>query len=71
MSHPGQVLTKEQILDRVWAYDFGGSASVVQTYVSYLRAKVDRAQDPDGPTPEPLIHTVNRVGYVLRTGGGP
>ncbi|MQM27271.1 response regulator transcription factor [Glycomyces albidus] len=64
MAHPGQVLTKAQILDRVWQYDFGGNASVVQTYVSYLRAKVDRV--PDGPDPVPLIHTVNRVGYMMR-----
>jgi two-component system OmpR family response regulator len=69
MSHPGQVLTKEQILDRVWQYDFGGNASVVQTYISYLRAKVDRPPGVDGTAPEPLIHTVNRVGYVLRAGG--
>lgn len=66
MAHPGQVLTKEQILDRVWEYDFGGNASVVQTYISYLRAKIDRQPEGD---PEPLIHTVNRVGYVLRAGG--
>lgn len=69
MAHPGQVLTKEQILDRVWQYDFGGNASVVQTYISYLRAKVDRNPDPDGPAPTPLIHTVNRIGYVMRAGG--
>lgn len=69
MAHPGQVLTKEQILDRVWEYDFGGNASVVQTYISYLRAKIDRQPDPDGTAPEPLIHTVNRIGYVLRAGG--
>lgn len=68
MAHPGQVLTKAQILDRVWEYDFGGNASIVQTYISYLRAKVDRHPEPGGPDPEPLIHTVNRVGYVLRAG---
>jgi two-component system OmpR family response regulator len=67
MAHPGQVLTKSQILDRVWQYDFGGNASVVQTYISYLRAKVDRSPDSDGPAPVPLIHTVNRIGYVMRT----
>jgi two-component system, OmpR family, response regulator len=55
----GRVLTKAQILDHVWEYDFGGDASVLETYVSYLRRKVDKV-DP------PLIHTVRGVGYVLR-----
>jgi two-component system, OmpR family, response regulator len=55
----GRVVTKRQILDHVWEYDFGGNEGVVQTYVSYLRRKVD-AFDP------PLIHTVPRVGYSLR-----
>ena len=55
----GRVLTRAQILDHVWEYDFGGDASVLETYVSYLRRKVDRV-DP------PLIHTVRGVGYVLR-----
>jgi two-component system OmpR family response regulator len=55
----GQVLTRAQILDHVWNYDFGGDASVVETYVSYLRRKVD--------TVEPkLLHTVRGVGYTLR-----
>jgi two-component system OmpR family response regulator len=57
----GRVLTRNQILDHVWEYDFGGQATVVETYISYLRKKVDRL----GP---PLIHTVRGVGYVLRTG---
>jgi len=56
----GRVLTRSQILDHVWHYDFGGDASVLETYVSYLRRKVDR-YDP------PLIQTVRGVGYVLRT----
>ncbi|MCO6005184.1 response regulator transcription factor [Actinoallomurus purpureus] len=55
----GRVLSKRQILDHVWNYDFGGNDGVVQTYISYLRRKVD-AVDP------PLIHTVPRIGYVLR-----
>jgi two-component system OmpR family response regulator len=55
----GRVLSKAQILDHVWNYDFGGNDNVVETYVSYLRRKVDRR----GP---PLIHTVRGVGYVLR-----
>jgi len=59
VSNAGRVLSKRQILDHVWEYDFGGNDSVVQTYVSYLRRKVD-VFDP------PLIHTVPRVGYVMR-----
>jgi two-component system OmpR family response regulator len=59
VANAGRVLTKRQILDYVWDYDFGGSDGVVQTYISYLRRKVD-----DGAPP--LIHTVPRVGYVLR-----
>jgi len=55
-----RVVSKPQILDRVWDYDFGGEANVVETYISYLRKKVDR----DAP---PLIHTVRGVGYCLRT----
>jgi two-component system, OmpR family, response regulator len=54
-----RVLTNRQILDHVWNYDFGGSHGVVQTYVSYLRRKVE-AHEPR------LIHTVPRVGYTLR-----
>jgi two-component system OmpR family response regulator len=56
----GRVLTRSQILDHVWHYDFGGDASVLETYISYLRRKVDR-HDPA------LIQTVRGVGYVLRT----
>ncbi len=55
----GRVLSRAQILDHVWEYDFGGNASVVETYVSYLRKKVDRF-------PPPLIQTVRGVGYTLR-----
>ncbi len=54
-----RVLTRSQILDHVWEYDFGGDARVLETYISYLRKKVD-ADDP------PLIHTVRGVGYTLR-----
>ena len=57
-----RVLSKAQILDHVWNYDFGGEANIVETYISYLRKKVDR----DGP---PLIHTVRGVGYCLRSSG--
>jgi two-component system OmpR family response regulator len=59
MANPRRVLSKSQILDHVWHYDFGGDASIVETYISYVRKKVD-AQEPH------LIHTVRGVGYVLR-----
>ena len=59
MSNPRRVLTRNQILDHVWDYDFGGDARVLETYISYLRKKVDH-KDP------PLIHTVRGVGYSLR-----
>jgi len=55
----GRVLTRSQILDHVWHYDFGGDASVLETYISYLRRKVDRFEPP-------LLQTVRGVGYVLR-----
>ncbi|MFR9728326.1 response regulator transcription factor [Saccharopolyspora sp. MS10] len=55
----GQVVSKRQILDEVWQYDFGGDPSIVDTYISYLRRKVDRVEPK-------LIHTVHGVGYVLR-----
>ena len=59
MQNPGRVLSKAQILDHVWQYDFGGDTNVVESYVSYLRKKVD--------TTEPrLLHTLRGVGYVLR-----
>jgi two-component system, OmpR family, response regulator len=57
--NPRRVLSKAQILDRVWNYDFGGDANVVEIYISYLRKKLD----PLGP---PLIHTVRGFGYCLR-----
>jgi two-component system OmpR family response regulator len=59
MSNAGRVLSKAQILDHVWNYDFGGDARVLETYVSYLRKKID----VDGA---PLIQTVRGVGYALR-----
>lgn len=59
MLNPRQVLSKRQILDNVWNYDFRGDVNVVETYVSYLRKKLER----EGP---PLIQTVRLVGYVLR-----
>jgi two-component system OmpR family response regulator len=57
--NPRRVLSKNQILDHVWHYDFGGDTNVVETYVSYLRRKLDKL----GP---PLLHTVRLVGYSLR-----
>jgi two-component system, OmpR family, response regulator len=59
LANPRRVLSKDQILDHVWNYDFGGDSSIVETYISYLRKKVD-VREP------PLIHTVRGVGYVLR-----
>jgi two-component system OmpR family response regulator len=59
MHNAGRVLSKAQILDNIWNYDFGGDANVVESYVSYLRRKID--------TTEPrLLHTLRGVGYVLR-----
>jgi two-component system, OmpR family, response regulator len=55
-----RVLSKDQILDHVWQYDFDGKSGVVENYISYLRKKVDIAEPP-------LIHTVRGFGYVLRT----
>ena len=59
MRNPRRVLSRNQILDRVWSYDFGGTSSVVEIYISYLRKKIDTL----GP---PMIHTVRGVGYVLK-----
>jgi len=59
MLNPRRVLTRSQLLDHVWNYDFGGDARVLETYISYLRKKID----VDAP---PLIHTVRGVGYALR-----
>lgn len=59
MRNPRRVLTRAQILDRVWNYDFAGKASIVDLYVSYLRKKIDVGRPK-------MIHTVRGVGYVLR-----
>jgi two-component system, OmpR family, response regulator len=59
LANPRRVLRRAQILDHVWNYDFGGDARILETYISYLRRKLDAA----GP---PLIHTVRGVGYALR-----
>ncbi len=60
MLNARRALSKAQILDHVWEYDFDGDANVVETYISYLRKKIDKL----GP---PLIHTIRGVGYTLRT----
>jgi len=59
LTHPRKVLSRAQILDHVWEYDFRGDAGVLETYISYLRRKVDAGRTP-------LLHTVRGVGYVLR-----
>ena len=59
MRNPRRVLSKAQILDRVWHYDFGGQANVVELYISYLRKKLDAGR-------EPMIHTMRGAGYVLK-----
>jgi two-component system OmpR family response regulator len=59
MRNPRRVLSKAQILDRVWNYDFGGQANVVELYISYLRKKIDAGRAP-------MIHTLRGVGYVLK-----
>jgi two-component system OmpR family response regulator len=64
MRNPRRVLSKAQILDRVWNYDFGGQAHVVELYISYLRKKIDSGRPP-------LIHTVRGVGYVLKPPAEP
>ena len=63
LSNARRVLTRDQILEQVWDYTFAGNASVLETYISYLRHKID-AHDP------PLIHTVRGVGYSLRLPSG-
>ncbi|MCW2776967.1 MAG: Alkaline phosphatase synthesis transcriptional regulatory protein phoP [Frankiales bacterium] len=64
MQNPNRVMSKQQILEHVWNYDFGGDGNVVESYVSYLRKKLD--------TSEPrLLHTVRGVGYVLRAPRAP
>ena len=62
MRNPRRVLSKAQILDRVWNYDFGGQANVVELYISYLRKKVDAGRVP-------MIHTLRGAGYVLKPAG--
>ena len=60
LEHPQQVLSKEVLLDRVWGYDFGGNANVVEVYVKQLRQKLERTGEAR------LLHTIRGAGYVLR-----
>ncbi|MGY3567358.1 response regulator transcription factor [Sinomonas sp. RB5] len=59
MENPKRVVSKAQILDRVWQYDFGGQANIVELYISYLRKKIDVDRAP-------MIHTVRGAGYVIK-----
>ena len=59
LSHPRQVLTREQILERVWGYDFLGDSNIIEVYIRYLRLKIE------GTGEKRLIHTIRSVGYVL------
>jgi len=60
MRHPRQVLTRDQIFDQVWGYDFGGESNIIEVYVRYLRTKLETEGE------DRLIHTVRSVGYALR-----
>ena len=60
MEHPRDVLSREQILDRVWGYEFRGESNVIEVYIRYLRLKIEQEGE------KRLIHTVRGVGYVLR-----
>jgi two-component system response regulator MprA len=60
LRHPRQVLTREQIYDRVWGYDFGGESNIIEVYVRYLRGKLEAGGESR------LIQTIRGVGYALR-----
>jgi len=60
MRHPNQVLTRDQIFDQIWSYDFGGESNIIEVYIRYLRTKLEKEGEPR------LLHTVRGVGYVLR-----
>ena len=64
MLNPNRVLSKAQILDHVWEYDFNGDAGIVESYISYLRRKLDQHTD------EPLIQTKRGFGYMLKAAKG-
>lgn len=60
LSHPRQVLTRDQILEKVWGYDFMGDSNIIEVYVRYLRLKLEANNESR------LVQTVRSVGYVLR-----
>ena len=60
MRHPNQGLTRDQIYDRIWGYDFGGESNIIEVYIRYLRSKLEADGEPR------LLHTVRGVGYALR-----
>ena len=60
MRHPNQVLTRDQIYDRIWGYDFGGESNIIEVYIRYLRSKLEAEGESR------LLHTVRGVGYALR-----
>jgi DNA-binding response OmpR family regulator len=62
MRHPNQVLTRDQIYDRIWGYDFGGESNIIEVYIRYLRSKLEAEGEPR------LLHTIRGVGYALREG---
>jgi len=62
MRHPNQVLTRDQIYNRIWGYDFGGESNIIEVYIRYLRSKLEQDGEPR------LLHTVRGVGYALREG---
>ena len=62
MRHPNQVLTRDQIYDRIWGYDFGGESNIIEVYIRYLRSKLEADNE------QRLLHTVRGVGYALREG---
>ena len=70
MDNEGRVLSKTQILDHVWQYDWGGDAAIVESYISYLRKKVDGVvvEDENGEKHKvaPLIETKRGIGYMIR-----
>jgi two-component system response regulator MprA len=64
MRHPRQVVSRETFYDRIWGYDFGGESNILEVYIRYLRAKLEKAGG------QGLIQTVRGIGYVLREPGG-
>jgi DNA-binding response OmpR family regulator len=62
MRHPNQVLTRDQIYNRIWGYDFGGESNIIEVYIRYLRSKLEEQAEPR------LLHTIRGVGYALREG---